>query len=162
MLCGVRERRLGRPDLFESCAEGLSFEPHYVLIIDPQTEQLVWQWWLHEHVEELRDVGIVFPRPIDVRSKDRRGDLFHCNTPEVLPDTALGRHDRRFRAGNILLSYRQLDVIYIADRDSGDTEKENKYGPSRPNTNRHTSQQALLQQGPLLRPPASVRNPQLR
>ena len=119
ILCGIREKLFDRPDLFEGCAEGLSLEPHYVLIVDPRTKRRVWQWWAHAHVDELRILGLAFPRPIDERSKDISGDLFHTNTMEVLPDTALGRRDRRFRAGNILLSYRQLDTICIADRDSG-------------------------------------------
>jgi hypothetical protein len=74
----------------------------------------------HEHVEELRAVGIEFPRPIGERSKYRNGDIFHCNTLEVLPDTELGRRDERFRPGNILFSYRQMSVIGVVDRDSGE------------------------------------------
>jgi hypothetical protein len=79
----------------------------------------VWQWWAHEHVDELRALGIVFPRPVGIRTKHGIGDLFHINTLEVLPDTKLGQRDPRFRAGNVMLSYRQLDVICVVDRDSG-------------------------------------------
>jgi len=120
ILAGQRTRLFDRPDLFEGCSEGLAIIANYFLEIDPHTQARTWQWWCHEHVEELCALGVPFPRPIDERSKYRVGDIFHCNTLEVLPDTALGRRDGRFRAGNVMFSYRQIDVIGIVDRDSKD------------------------------------------
>jgi hypothetical protein len=120
ILAGGRTRIFDRPDIFEGCAEGLSFIANQFLEIDPKTFQCTWRWLAHEHVEELRAVGIEFPRPIGERSKYRNGDIFHCNTLEVLPDTELGRRDERFRPGNILFSYRQMSVIGVVDRDSGE------------------------------------------
>jgi hypothetical protein len=51
----------------------------------------------------------LLPRP-----RDRRQDLFHTNTVEVLDDRLAG-HGPAFRAGNLLLSIRHLDAIVILD-----------------------------------------------
>jgi outer membrane protein assembly factor BamB len=50
----------------------------------------------------------------------RTFDWAHNNTCEVLPDNPTARQDTRFRAGNLLFSYRSLDIIGVIDRDSGD------------------------------------------
>jgi hypothetical protein len=47
-------------------------------------------------------------------------DYYHLNTVEVLPDTPLGRQDRRFRAGNILICLRNVNLILILDRETRD------------------------------------------
>lgn len=120
ILAGGRHRDFSRPDVFEGCAEGLSFLADYCIEIDTRTFSRKWQWWSHEHIKELQEIGIPFPRPVDIHSKGRWGDIFHCNTLDVLPDTELGRRDPRFRAGNMMFSYRQLSTIGIVDRDTGD------------------------------------------
>jgi len=71
ILAGARTRVFGRPDLFVGCADGLSIIGDHFLEIDPGTFRCSWRWHAHEHVEELRAVGVVFPRPIDERSKNR-------------------------------------------------------------------------------------------
>lgn len=50
----------------------------------------------------------------------RTFDWAHNNTCEVLPVNASGQEDPRFRAGNILFSYRQLDMIGVIDYPSGE------------------------------------------
>jgi hypothetical protein len=120
ILVGCMTRVLDRPDVFQGCSEGLSFVANNFMEIDPKTFSCTWRWWAHEHIDELRPLGIEFPRPIDERSKGKMGDIFHCNTLQVLPDTEIGRRDSRFRAGNVMFSYRQIDVIGVVDRDSGD------------------------------------------
>jgi hypothetical protein len=47
-------------------------------------------------------------------------DPFHLNTVTVLPDTELGKRDARFRAGNLLICYRNLDQIAIFDPENED------------------------------------------
>ncbi|MCD6290310.1 MAG: aryl-sulfate sulfotransferase [Anaerolineae bacterium] len=51
--------------------------------------------------------------------QQRRFDWAHNNTCEVIPDTPASARDSRFRAGNILFSYRSLDIIGVIDRVSG-------------------------------------------
>jgi hypothetical protein len=120
ILQGGRHRVFDRPDIWDGCRVGLSFLANNFIEIEPHTLRRTWQWWAHEHVHELKAIGIPFPRKIDEYSKDRNGDIFHCNTLEVLPDTALGRRDPRFRQGNVMFSYRQLSTIGIVDRHSGE------------------------------------------
>jgi hypothetical protein len=84
-----------------------------------------WQFAFRDHVHELHDL-VGLPRPVvygdygpkgNVRVIGGLRDYTHTNTIEVLPDTPLGRKDDRFRAGNILFSFRALDIIGIADLD---------------------------------------------
>jgi hypothetical protein len=46
----------------------------------------------------------------------RRFDWAHNNTCQVMPDNRCGAKDPRFRAGNILFSYRSLDIVGVIDR----------------------------------------------
>jgi outer membrane protein assembly factor BamB len=50
-------------------------------------------------------------------SRDQE-NYYHCNSIQILPDTPLGRMDARFRAGNILLSARNVSTLFILDRDT--------------------------------------------
>jgi len=56
-----------------------------------------------------RSVARVRGRPEKLR------DPFHLNTVTVLPGTAIGERDERFREGNLLVCYRNLDQIAIFD-----------------------------------------------
>jgi len=84
---------------------------------------VVWEFSFAEHLEELRDLGGL-PWPVryvlrdHLRKEAEQGpsDWAHTNTIEVLPDTPLGRRDRRFRPGNLLFSFRALDMIGVVDR----------------------------------------------
>jgi hypothetical protein len=45
-------------------------------------------------------------------------DYFHLNTLTVLQDTPLGRGDNRFRAGNLLLCFRNVNQIAVLDMET--------------------------------------------
>jgi hypothetical protein len=45
-------------------------------------------------------------------------DYFHLNTVTVLPETALGERDSRFRAGNLLVCFRNIDQVAVLDADT--------------------------------------------
>jgi len=105
----------------------------YVQEITPDGT-VVWEWHFVDHVDELRNLARAFgnlPEMYKVRFgwDDEDGklanfpaawsrDFPHLNTVERLPDTPLGRQDRRFRAGNLLISPRHLDCICIVDHDT--------------------------------------------
>ena len=88
--------------------------------------EIKWEFSFEEHIEEFAELGGL-PLPIPYGRYDEAGVMYrakpkgkyhdwaHCNTIEVLPDTPLGRRDERFRAGNILFSFRSLDTIGVAD-----------------------------------------------
>jgi hypothetical protein len=47
-----------------------------------------------------------------------RYDYFHTNTITILPPTPLGEKDSRFRAGNIMLCFRNVNQVLILDAQS--------------------------------------------
>jgi hypothetical protein len=82
----------------------------YIVEIGPN-EELLWEWHGEAHIEELVDLcGL--ETPINCF------DWAHNNTCEVLPDNSSAARDPRFRAGNILFSYRSLDIVGVIDRQS--------------------------------------------
>jgi len=91
-------------------------------------KELVWEWFGDEHTKELEELsGIRFPLKTSqfegYPEEMKRFLLFdwaHNNTCEVLPENPSGRKDSRFKEGNILFSYRSLDVIGIIDRETGE------------------------------------------
>ncbi|MCD6510407.1 MAG: aryl-sulfate sulfotransferase [Thermoprotei archaeon] len=99
----------------------------YIIEITREKE-LIWEWFGDEHIKELEELcGIKFP----LKASQFKGypehmkrhllfDWAHNNTCEVLPDNPSGRKDSRFKAGNILFSYRSLDVIGVIDRETGE------------------------------------------
>ena len=48
------------------------------------------------------------------------GDYYHLNSVESLPATDLGARDPRFRSGQLMLCFRNTDLIVILDQDSHD------------------------------------------
>ena len=96
-----------------------------VLRINRQGE-ILWRFSLSDHIREISELsGLPLPIPYGEQSEGifrpcGRADWAHTNTVEVLPATPLGERDDRFRQGNILLSFRALDIIAIIDpeRDS--------------------------------------------
>jgi hypothetical protein len=72
-------------------------------------------------------------------------DYYHANTLRALPDTPLGRQDRRFRKGNWLIGLRQVSLIAILDQDT----KKIVWGWG-PGTLDHPHSPVMLQDGQIL------------
>jgi hypothetical protein len=80
----------------------------YVWEINEQKE-IVWEWWSLHHIED-------FPT-WDLESRDPT----HSNSIQALPPNRwFEAGDERFRPGNILVSGRNLDTIFIIDRVTGE------------------------------------------
>ena len=84
---------------------------------------VLWEFSFSEHIDEISELsGLPLPIPY-FRSAGRcpepygPADWAHTNTVEVLPETPLGNKDPRFKAGNVLVSFRALDIIAIIDPD---------------------------------------------
>jgi len=76
-----------------------------------------WKSW--EHRERIAAFHPPSPRDVPPRRAPRRGerhDYYHMNSLEVLPDTPLGRRDGRFASGNVLVCFRNVDLVAILDR----------------------------------------------
>jgi hypothetical protein len=115
----------------------------YIVEIDGDGD-LLWEWHGEDHIGELEQLAGL-EVPIDWEGRvagfmDRRGqsdasgaeatkarlikgwrfDWAHNNNCEVIPANESAAQDARFAAGNILLSYRSLDIIAIVERGTGD------------------------------------------
>jgi hypothetical protein len=102
-----------------------SMKSDLVLCVSRKSGETLWEFAFRDHVQELHDLAGL-PLPVVKAGMNSNGELVerkfgksddwaHCNTIEVLPDTPAGRKDARFRAGNILFSFRALDIIGVAD-----------------------------------------------
>jgi len=81
-----------------------------------RTGRILSRWSLFDNLETLKRY-----QPASLLDKEEdlpayRYDYYHLNTLEVLPANDLGKTDKRFQAGNLLICSRNLDWIAILDR----------------------------------------------
>lgn len=90
-------------------AQETSSRSDYLHEVD-RAGRLVWEWWPRDHLEEH------FP------DRDRHyPDPTHLNSlHELGPNRWFDAGDVRFRPGNLLLSARNLDTVFVVDRGSGE------------------------------------------
>lgn len=117
ILCGIQgqgspQRPVWEKLLNPEIRKGALFGTAYFIEVDPETNERVWEWWADEHIDELTQVGVEFPR--------KEFDVFHSNTCEVLPETKLGEEDSRFKAGNVVFSHRNLDTVGVINKSDGE------------------------------------------
>lgn len=100
----------------------------YIVEITPEKE-LVWEWRGESHVEELRDLldDAAWDHVWGRIEEEFPFDWAHNNTCQVIPPNETHERERdrgvespRFAPGNIVFSYRSLDVIGVIDRDTGE------------------------------------------
>jgi len=108
-----------------SLGKGLKRNP-YILEITPEFE-LVWEWRGEEHIGELKHL---LPTRAWQHFWERvQGpfafDWAHNNTCQIIPPNASAEREAagggpvRFAPGNIVFSYRSVDVIGVIDRETG-------------------------------------------
>jgi len=69
---------------------------------------VIWTWVAAEHLGDL------------LAEKAHPGDLTHVNSLQELPENPwYAAGDRRFRPGNLLLSARNVNTVFVVDRQSG-------------------------------------------
>lgn len=72
--------------------------------------EVVWTW------KAAEKLGALIPQP-----PPHPNDVTHVNSLQELPDNPwFAAGDRRFRPGNLLLSARNLNAIFLVDRESGE------------------------------------------
>jgi len=83
--------------------------------------EVTGRWKTFDHLEEIRKHHP--PSHMDQEPMPEAvpamgvSDYYHMNSLEPLPATALGARDRRFREGNLLVSFRNVSLIAVLDRD---------------------------------------------
>lgn len=88
-----------------------NIEDDCILEINPE-KQIVWEWYTSEHFDEFG-----FNTEAKALIYEQGGDWSHTNSIQSLPDNSLG--DMRFKKGNILVSQRHTNIIFIIDKDTG-------------------------------------------
>ena len=86
------------------------------------TGAVVWEWHAHDHLD------LNLHSPVVRRSGGKGGeysntasDWTHLNTVQALPENRwFDNGDRRFAPGNVLISPRCLDTIFVIDHDTGE------------------------------------------
>lgn len=91
--------------------------------VDP-SGKVVWEWQTSDHLDELE-----LPEPVRAEIKAGYGgtnrgglppgttgfDYLHMNAASPIPASA-GLTDLRFKAGNVIVSYRYLNTVAVVDR----------------------------------------------
>ena len=87
----------------------------HIIEVDP-TGQIVWEWYTLDHFEEFgfdNETLTLIEENLDRLG----GDWAHANSIQSLPENTLG--DARFEKGNILVSQRHTNIIFVIDKDTG-------------------------------------------
>ncbi len=102
-----------------SIGRGMKTCPYVIEIT--RDKELVWEWHGEEHIDELR--GLLkddWPKIEQRIAEQFAFDWAHNNTCQVMPDNLAAKKDPRFSKGNILFSYRSLDIIGVISRKTGE------------------------------------------
>ncbi len=105
-------------------ALGPELKRHPRIIEVTRDKELVWEWRGEEHLADLE--ALLTPEgweQLQGRARNEfKFDWAHNNTCQVIPVNQLydDTGDERFRPGNIVFSYRSVDVIGVIDRVTGE------------------------------------------
>jgi hypothetical protein len=88
--------------------DGRALRRSYLTEVDSE-QQVVWQWFAEDHLWAFPGWDSESPDPAHLNSVN-----------ELPPNRWFDAGDTRFRPGNILVSARNLNAIFVIDRSSGD------------------------------------------
>ncbi len=92
-----------------------------ILEVSPE-KHIVWEWRQCLHLDINRRIGV--PAPVDWWGGPENNTLVdwtHTNTVQAIPENHwYDEGDERFRPGNVLMSLRQLDLLLLVDRETGE------------------------------------------
>ena len=93
-----------------------------IIQVSPEGE-ILKRWNSADKIEEIARFHPTHPMEASDGKKIRRRwkkqvriDYYHMNTVQLLPETELGKRDPRFQAGNLIVCFRNVDLIAILDR----------------------------------------------
>jgi hypothetical protein len=127
----------------ETTHRGLDVRFPAILHLSPDGEEID-RWSSREHLESIKqafdqrsfldtvldsllaegDSAAVYRTPEDhrplrkLKTPTKFYDYFHMNTLTLLPDTPLGRKDARFKEGNFLICFRNVNQIAVLEKDT--------------------------------------------
>ena len=87
-----------------------------------KNKQIVWWWSTVEHFDQLglSDETKQIIASGEIVPQNNEADIFHTNAIQSLPPNPIAASDYRFSKGNILVSQRNTNLIYVIDKASGD------------------------------------------
>jgi hypothetical protein len=92
-----------------------------IIRVSPEGE-ILERWNTEERIQEIGRFHETHPMEIPGEAKfrkkwkkDVRVDYYHMNTIQLLPETELGKRDSRFAAGNLIVCFRNVNLIAILD-----------------------------------------------
>ena len=74
---------------------------------------VVWEWYTYQHFDQFGFTDLA-----KGQISEFAGDWAHANSISILPPNT--HADPAFAAGNIMVSYRQINTVVIIDKDTGD------------------------------------------
>jgi len=114
-----------RDDMWPELGPELKRQPHFIEVT--REKELVWEWRGEEHLAELEE--LLRPEGWEHFQQRVRGrfsfDWAHNNACQVIPANATYEKELaeggtpRFKPGNIIFSYRSVDIIGVIDRETG-------------------------------------------
>ena len=102
----IRVPAISKSSLKDDCA----------IVVD-RSGKIVWEWQTADHFDEL---GLTpEARTMIAAGREVKGgwDWAHVNAASPIPP-GTGLNDPRFRPGNVMISFRNLNIIVVVDRDS--------------------------------------------
>jgi hypothetical protein len=93
-----------------------------ILILVDRSGREIWRWSTAEHFDQLgfSEAARQAIYDNDYPSLNQDADIFHTNSVQVLPWNKWMANDSRFRKGNILVSQRTTNKVFIVEYPSGD------------------------------------------
>ena len=89
-----------------------------IIEVSPEGE-VIWLWHCHEHLDLNHKRLTASPNWPAGDHNSTVLDWTHVNTVQALPENKwFDKGDERFKPNNVLISPRQLDTVYLIDRDT--------------------------------------------
>ena len=108
-------------------ALGTELKRHPYIVEATRDKELVWEWRGEEHLEELEELlpADAWQHLMSRARNEFAFDWAHNNTLQVIPPNQTHEKEKeaggatRFTPGNIVISYRSIDVVAVIERESG-------------------------------------------
>ena len=86
-----------------------------------RTGNIVWSWSTVDHFNQLQypDETIEIIKNKEIVPQNDQGDIFHTNSIQSLPPNPAAESDLRFSKGNILVSQRNTNLVFVIDKATG-------------------------------------------
>jgi len=103
---------LGREDVVNPLISPDVLKDDFLVEVDP-SGQVVWTWHTHEHFDQFG-----FDDDAKALISSAAGDWAHANSISPIPANDHG--DPRFAEGNIIVSHRFTNTVFVIDKPTGD------------------------------------------